>query len=193
MFNERQKARPSIKGTTTIDHRVCYALQIGFIEYVLLDYVNDNPGDIDQERLFSKKGLQFHVAVIFLRQLVTNQLLQQKSDGYYITSKWTQFFDVSHDFDNDSKEDPGFWQIFKRNGNKQTALKAYKKARKVVDKETLHKAATRYIKSKEGNDVFLHASTYLNPELRHWEDIIKIKDEQQNPTVLGTSITKKKA
>ena len=136
-FMQKTDAKPSIKGKTTIDHRICSSLNIGFTEYVLLDYFNDNP---------------------------------------------------------EEKANPGFWQIFKKHGNKQMAKKAYVKARKVVDKETLHNAAIRYMKSKEGNDVFLHASTYLNPETRHWEDIVKIKgeEEEQKKGIYQGSILQKR-
>jgi hypothetical protein len=160
-----------------------------------MDYFNENPGKLDNDRILRKKGIDATIHHPFIRLLVIDGLLHKTEDDFYsVTSKWTQFFDVTQDFDSDNPSKPGFWQIFKKHGNKQMAKKAYFKARKVVDKETLHAAAIRYIKSKEGNDIFLHASTYLNPETRHWEDVVFIKGEKEELTkgIYQGSITQKK-
>lgn len=185
MFNQPQKAKVSIKGSTTIDHRICDSLNLSFIEYVILDYIEKHPGKIDLDKFERSKGLKLLDHIAFLKLLLSDGLIEGSDLDFKVTKKWTQYFDTSKDFDE-------FWVIFKKNGNKAQAIKAYAKARKVVDKETLHTAAARYIKSKEGNPVFLHASTYLNPETRHWEDIVHVKDDQVTKGVFSGSIYQKK-
>lgn len=187
MFNQPQKAKPSIKGSTTIDHRICDSLNLSFIEYVILDYIEKHPGKIDLDRFQRSKGLVLSDHIFFVKILKLEGLIEGDEENldFKVTKKWMQYFDTSKDFDE-------FWTIFKKNGNKAQAVKAYAKARKVVDKETLHNAAARYIKSKEGNPVFLHASTYLNPETRHWEDIVHVKNDQVAKGVFGGSIYQKK-
>lgn len=185
MFNQPQKAKMSIKGSTTIDHRICDSLNLSFIEYVILDYIEKHPGKIDLDKFERSKGLKLLDHIAFLKLLLSDGLIEGSDLDFKVTKKWTQYFDTSKDFDE-------FWAIFKKNGNKAQAIKAYAKARKVVDKETLHTAAARYIKSKEGNPVFLHASTYLNPETRHWEDVVHVKDDQVTKGVFSGSIYQKK-
>lgn len=185
MFNQPQKAKMSIKGSTTIDHRICDSLNLSFIEYVILDYIEKHPGKIDLDKFERSKGLKLLDHIAFLKLLLLDGLIEGSDLDFKVTKKWTQYFDTSKDFDE-------FWVIFKKNGNKAQAIKAYAKARKVVDKKTLHTAAARYIKSKEGNPVFLHASTYLNPETRHWEDIVHVKDDQVTKGVFSGSIYQKK-
>ena len=193
-FMQKTDAKPSIKGKTTIDHRICSSLNIGFTEYVLLDYFNDNPGVLDADKLYRSKGVSHDTLAFFTKTMERQKLITCDNNEYKVTKKWAQYFSIDSDFDNEEKANPGFWQIFKKHGNKQMAKKAYVKARKVVDKETLHNAAIGYMKSKEGNDVFLHASTYLNPETRHWEDIVKIKgeEEEQKKGIYQGSILQKR-
>ena len=63
-----------------------------------------------------------------------------------------------------------FWQIYPRRIARLAAMKAYKRARKLADKDKIHGAAKRYADERNGKDPTFtaHAATWLNAG--RWDD-----------------------
>ena len=93
------------------------------------------------------------------------------------------------EFDNESEENLGLWQIFMKHGNKQQAVMMFKRALKVVSANELKERAVDFIASQEGKEFkhIMHCSTWLNPEFRHWEDQVQTgKNEVTKGVYAGT-------
>jgi hypothetical protein len=182
-----------VNGKTLIDHQICQRLRINLIEYILLDYFSTHTKkseDFNSDRLHRHKGLKWSDPIVkaCLKSIENDGLIKIEADGkFQLLPKWTKFFLSDSDFDNDDKDNPGFWQIFQKTGNKAMAKKAYSNARKHIGKDELHAAASNYIKNcNECSRFIMHASTYLNPVNEHWKDVLpdppKKKEEPVTPT-----------
>lgn len=169
-----------VKGSTVINHKLRLIYDLSYPEYVILDYIQwyyeKHPGKrqdpellwkmtghkIDSDfvgiiRLLNKKGL---IKLIMGTDVATPTLaIPEPSD------QWLKNFDLTADFEK-------FWSMWGRIGNKEKAKAMYSKARKMVDNDTLFEAGKKYVqhyKDQFGENA-THASTYLNPKNKHWED-----------------------
>ncbi|MFZ7152632.1 MAG: hypothetical protein ACO1HP_02575 [Bacteroidota bacterium] len=174
-----------VKGSTIIDHRIQAKLGISLLEYVLIDFAINNLDNQTSSRLLDTKGLYLPQGELELNleHLVDQNILVLDGHIYKAGKRWNEHFANETDFDCKDPNNPGFWQIMKQRGNKEKGRQAYMNARKVVDKETLHSAAIRYVASKDDPAFIMHVSTYCNPKYRHWEDQII------NPTKHGKQDT----
>lgn len=176
------KATKQIKPTLIINTHIRVALELTMEEYAVANSVYEMRKankPITVLSIFFETGIsQDDVKEIF-EQLKEKSILEykevDKKQRLFLTDRWNKLFNIDQEFDNEDELNPGFWQIFLKRGNKQQAKTAYTKARKIVDADTLRSAATRYIASKDGEEFkhIMHASTWLNPDVRHWEDEIQ--------------------
>lgn len=177
-FKSKKGTGARVKGSTIIDHRVQANLGITLFEYVLVDFIATNEHEQIADKLLDTKGIvitqaEFEIA---LEQLAEQNILALNGNRYITGPEWNKHFDMESDFDNEDPNDPGFWQIMKRRGNKPKGRIAYMNARKVVSKEELHEAAKRYVATKDDPTYIMHVSSYCNPKYQHWKDeIVKPK------------------
>lgn len=177
----KSRAWTGVKGSTVINHKLRLIYDLSYPEYIILDYIQwyhekfpnkrQDPEllwkmigcKIDAEfknllKLLSKKGLLKLVSGT--DPSVPNLTIPEPSEV------WLKNFDLTADFEK-------FWSAYGKIGNKEKAKAAYVKARKAVDKDTLDEAMKKYVASLKGTDTYpLHASTYLNPKNKHWEDVV---------------------
>ena len=192
MLKLTAKAPNKIKASLTINNRLRVDLSLTMEEYAIANVIFERRKaklPVNRAILYHETGIGDDESTFIIRQLKMKGILEERMDNgvlkSFTTNAWNQYFDIEKEFDNEDEDKLGFWQIFRKHGNKATALGVYKKARKIADEETLKEAAVRYIASKEGEELkhILHASTWLNPEKKHWEDVIQtgkleLTDEQ---------------
>lgn len=176
------KATKQIKATLIINTHVRVALGLTMEEYAIANSVYEMrkaSKPITVLAIFFETGVAENDIKEIFEQLKDKEILEYKDVGgkqrLFLTERWNKLFNIDQEFDNEDEFNPGFWQIFLKRGNKQQSKVAYTKARKIVDADTLRSAATRYIASKDGEEFkhIMHASTWLNPDVRHWEDEVQ--------------------
>jgi predicted transcriptional regulator len=176
------KATKQIKATLIINTHVRVALELTMEEYAVANsiYETKKAGKpVLISAIHFETGLVEDAIREIIEVLKEKGIIDIKQEGEkrraHLTDKWNKLFNIDQEFDNEDELNPGFWQIFLKRGNKQQSKVAYTKARKIVDADTLRSAATRYIASKDGEEFkhIMHASTWLNPDVRHWEDEVQ--------------------
>lgn len=173
----------TIKASININNRIRLELSLTMEEYAIAQVIYEKRKaglPVNKDVIYYETGIREDEGKYIIKQLEAKGVIERKSENgitrSYTTEIWNKYFNIEKEFDSEDDENPGFWQIFLKRGNKQQALKTYIKARKVIDEETLKKAAHRYIASKDGEEFkhIMHASTWLNPDDKHWEDVIQI-------------------
>lgn len=182
----RSRLYAGVKGSTVVNHKLRIYYCLSYPEYVILDYIHGYqekfPGKpIEDEKLFRATGYHTGVELTHIVSLLLDKGLIQRiatrDDSWSpeCTKEWLKNFDTPADFEE-------FWKLWGKVGNKQKSIIMYVRARKVVDKETLHAAAEKFVKSstERFGEVSMHASSYLNPKNKHWED--NIVEKKAPPT-----------
>lgn len=188
----------AVTGKTVIDHQVRVKLGLTFDEYIVADCLHTLLKKQVAKVLFNKTfPMSEHVLketgqneldwwTYVMKQLIAkNIIIVEETDvfRYAMTPRWLQEFDVSADFE-------VFWNdVYKKHGNKATAIEKYSQARKLVDKDILHERAKKYISTRDDFPQYTKAAeVWLNPKKRHWEDVLPGDDEappEQTEGVLG--------
>lgn len=150
-----------VHGMSTIDHRIRMKLGLSINEYVVLDFaVNLKMGLSHVEECWKRIGMtpeeySYYEATLYLRHP-------------NIVELWLNEFNLDPDFE-------VFWvNIFRKHGNKASAMKKYKECRSLIDKQTLHTRAAQYIMQccPDFPNYTKAAEVWLNPKKRHWEDVL---------------------
>jgi len=177
------KKENKITGVTIIDHQIRTELELSCDEYVVIDMLyrwRKKYGKKIMKILSAENisGIAYPTLALIVQSLTEKKLIT-KTKGvkpYLIPAdKWNKYFNVDEDFEE-------FWALWHKRGNKVTAKKAYEGARKVADKDTLHKAAKKMVEHVDELKYLPHAATWLNPSNRKWEDEILDKNEAEKPT-----------
>lgn len=184
-------ATPS--GTTVIVHRTRLKLGLSIEQYALMDAIHQLMVAKKKATFFSLSALlaiTVDEVIRIVTALAIDDRISMNGEEILCDDRWNREFDINADFDNPPPKDgpppvgyePGFWQIWQKRGNKQEALKKYIAARKIVDKETLHRAAANRVATATEWQHIPHAKTWLDPKKRSWEDINdKQKDQGNQP------------
>lgn len=159
--------------TSVINHNIRVLLGLTCCEYAAMDILHElyceQPITADV-RLQNRLGFTKDESTSILESLSKKKMIYLNADFipvYLIDKRWLEQHSVDHDF-------LEFWQIFRKHGNEPTACKAYRKARKYADKETLHEAAKNYIAycDQHNSDpkFNLKAQSWLDTEKQRWND-----------------------
>jgi hypothetical protein len=163
--------KSTAKGTTVIVHAIREKLGLSVQAYVFCD-------TIYQIELETKKPAQFSqiesvmghirpfndtISYLFSMKIISANDIKN-TEGMFIhtefttTDLWKKEFDVNADFEE-------FWLIWQRRAkNKTKTLAKYIKARKKVDKETLHRRARLVAESASEWKFIPHAEGWLDNE-----------------------------
>lgn len=190
METETVKSRTwaGVKGSTVVNHKLRLIYNLSYPEYIIMDYIQWYAGKYpgkrqDPDLLWKMTGHVLDSDFIEILHLLSKKGLVKLIMGTDSsipslaipepTEQWLKNFDLTADFE-------GFWSAYGKVGNKEKAKGMYVKARKVVDKDTLDEAVKKYV-TNLGDTFQLHASTYLNPKNKHWEDVVVEKKKVVNP------------
>lgn len=172
-------------GKTIMDHKIRIKLGLTCIEYVLLDFIKtwQDKGDkrIRYNELWIFTGIApEHIPELWKNLLAKNMVYYDEETKLVTTAS---AFDECFNKDNDFQD---FWEHYGRIldannnyelignvGNRPMALKNYRKAIKNISPEELKAKMRLYIEHCYKEKKYIqHASTWLNPMNRKWEDVL---------------------
>lgn len=166
-------------GKTIIDHKIRVELELEFDEYVFMDFLytinKDKSQKLTYDIAFKKTGIVREDINSIVKACMLRGLIEKDKHGKWIVlDKWNKHFDVDKDFNE-------FWEIFKKRGSKVEAQKHFTKTIKLVEKDKLFNAAKKYIASVSDPIYIMHASKFLNPNFKRWEDVVETKEVTDTP------------
>lgn len=159
-----------IKGKTLIDHRKRIKLNLDWIDYCILDYLDQLSDKTNKVKIVwnfhERIGLEEWKAQTHVSLLTDAGFLEKLNEReYVITSKWW------NEFPRAEEQFELLWKLFPK-GKKKAALIKYRELIKTVDPEYLYKRREAYVSWKKSNntdfqyymglDVFLN-DNYDNP------------------------------
>ena len=179
--------RHKIKGSSTINHNIRVSLKISLEEYVILDFIflqNQKSNktitfaDYYRETGFIKEDIIELFKLIKAKKLL---IFDDKKGRVDVSEDWKILFSTGDSFDR-------IWLIHPK-GNKQVARGRLPKVLKKISIESLIEKLTAYVKWCNTADTFKKdLSTWLNPELEHWNNTI---EDKSKPTVKANITFKK--
>jgi len=155
-----------VVGTSFINHNTRLNLGLSLREYVLLDFIyswhQKNRTPITFGDVFITTGLRPRYIQGTYAKLGAKGLLFKDKDGKVkTTDKWNDFF-------NSDKLFIELWKLLKT-GNKQVAIKSFKKCLRVDTYENIKKGLEKYLEFLSKTDIFpKHLSTFLNYKNKEW-------------------------
>lgn len=178
-FEGVKTAVAGIKGYSTINHRLRVELGLNMSEYAVAIYLWENHNkDILTIALNtdeSWKKLGFRDIRVICQQLVEKEILVPTTYVIF-TTKWIEKFNLDDQFDK-------LFKLFLHKGNKEDAKKKLAACLKIAPFDVIYSGAEKYMKpkSKETSERhFIKAlEAWLNPKLRHWEDVHESKEEKK--------------
>ena len=191
-------------GKTIMNHGIRVKLGLTCIEYVLLDFIKGWQDKNDKRIRYSDLWIFTGIAPEHIpdlwKNLIAKEMVYYDDETGLVTtdSKFDECFNKDNDFQD-------FWEHYGRVldndknytligniGNRQMAMKNYRKAIKVITPAELKQKAREYTDYCVASTRYIqHASTWLNPVNRKWEDIltmpkeINIKEKPLDPAMEG--------
>lgn len=165
-----------VRGTSIINNCIRVKLGLSMEEYAVLDAIQSiktSKKPIRFDEIFLRTGIPHALIVDELRELQDRKFIEKKEGKIILCAKWNNEFDVTLQF-------AEFWEAFQKRGNKNEALKNYRKAIQIVSPDELLEKAKLYVSTVSEWKFLKHASVWLNPTNRHWEDAINPPD---NPNI----------
>ena len=161
--------------TSSVNHNVRVLLGLSCDEYVVMEVLHELYSEQPITlvvRLMNRIGTTEAETKSILVSLCEKKFLYISDEFipmYLIDKRWLDCFDVNADFEE-------FFRTFREFGNKASSQKAYDKARKIADKETLLEAAKVYLaycdETYSDSKYILKAQSWLDTKLKRWEDKI---------------------
>ncbi len=174
-----QNRTQGVRGTSIINNKLRVKLSLSMEEYALLEAIHEakeKKKPLKYDDVFSKTGIPHDTIIAKVAHLEKLNFLKRNDQKKIIMGeRWMdEFKDVAEHFET-------FWEIYKKRGNKADALRNYRKAVQLVDREVLHEKAHLYVESVLNTPGsawkhIMHGAKWLNPESRHWEDEIEPPD-----------------
>lgn len=180
-FEGVKTAVAGIKGYSTINHRLRVELGLNMSEYAVAIYLYESnlqgtftANEIPKDT-WKKLGLRDIVPII--ATLVKKGILIYPGEDNVVFNKiWTEKFNLDDQFDK-------LFKLFLHKGNKEGAKKKLAECLKIAPFDVIYSGAEKYMKpkSKETSERhFIKAlEAWLNPKLRHWEDVHESKEEKK--------------
>jgi hypothetical protein len=156
--------KPTAKGTTVIVHAIREKLGLSMDEYSFCDAIYQlelEKKETTTENVFKITG-KSDFDLLCMKLVCDNIIVCHDTNNpigrFTTTDLWKKEFDVNADFEE-------FWLIWQRRAkNKTKTLAKYIKARKKVDKETLHHRARLVAESASEWKFIPHAEGWLDNE-----------------------------
>lgn len=178
-FEGVKTAVAGIKGYSTINHRLRVELGLNMTEYAVAIYLWDNYQNSQLSEAYNsieswkKLGLR---DIQPITQALTNKGILTVGTGITFTTKWAEKFNIDDQFDK-------LFKLFLHKGNKQDAKKKLEACLKIAPFDVIYSGAEKYMKPKSKETSERHfiksLEAWLNPKLRHWEDVHESKEEKK--------------
>jgi len=172
--------RNKITGSTTINHRIRVEFKLSLEEYVLLDFIfNWNKKSNEAIRFkdyyvatgFINNDIIELFKVLKEKKLLIKDLNKNRVD---VAPEWTALFSTDGSIER-------LWKIHPKGNKKQASLKLGRVLKKISIDELCSKL-THYVKWCDATNTFKKdLSTWLNPELEHWNNDLKGTQKQLIP------------
>jgi hypothetical protein len=177
-----------VLGISIINHRVRLKLNLSLSEYVFIDYIKKHQDDKDTRityaDIFGNTGLKPSEIPDLWKSLKEKKLVYRHETGIVTTTPlWDDHFMQKDNFHT-------FWNL-NVYGNRNKAFVQFERCIKLVSFDVLVSKYKDYLKWCDETDTFkMMASTWLNPKLKHWEDVLPEK-QKRNQKPIEQSTDKK--
>jgi len=162
--------------SSVVNHKIRCLLDLTCDQYVVANFIHHWRRTRGKQPAFSKdikRNTGFDLPEFFetLKSMDGDVVKQDENKKWSTTDRWDQYFNFEQDFEE-------FWEIWKKRGNRAKSLEVYLRAREVVGKEDLHTAAKRKVATVDELKYLPHATTWLNPKYKSWEEVLPLADNE---------------